>query len=262
MIDVEQGKAEPGKGRAEHAVAFVVFAERQGRGGEIHENVALLAREDVHGMRFIIFVPAVFAEKDAGAEDAFFGRDGKRRKEIFERAAFVFCQNGGAGEVAAVVELAIGGEEGLRREGVGRVLGAKVMAACGDESGVVFPGASVVAGFCEIDGDASPNDGKAASGAGDFVIVCFAFAEKRILIPEVADEVAGEAHLGQNQNVGAGFLGERDFFFDGAEIFANLSGADGELRGLDFHGGTSLEKIFLVFYHSFMKFDFCSKIGE
>lgn len=190
--------------------------------------------QDVHGVVPIVFIPAVFTEKDAGLQyvSPLMERNSEGLVEITAVDVFLLRFFEGAGEVAAVVKLAVIREE--RFDDVGPAAdGFEKMSVHGGKGGVVFPHPSVVLAFCPVHSAASPDDGKSLGGSGDFFIVRFAFFEKRGLVPEIADEVAGEAHFRKHEKIRSLFLGDGDFLFNGFKIVTDLTGEYMELGGLD-----------------------------
>lgn len=81
---------------------------------------------------------------------------------------------------------------------------------------------------------------------GEALIVGFAFPEERILVPQVSDEIAREAHFRQNEDIRAGVLRAADFLLDLLPVRPDLSRADIQLSGDDPNHDRSPLRCFLL----------------
>ena len=233
VIDVEHGHAEAGRGGGEHAVAFFVLAEGEGRGGKIEKNIRSVRREEIHWADSVIFIPAVFTEKDARREDAAFHWEIEGAEEFGERQAFLRRRDGSGREVAPVVELAVIREERFHCVGLPAPAGREEAALRRGEGGVVLPDAAVILDALPVNSAAPPDDDEPPRRFGDAPVIGFAFPEKRRLIPQIADEVACEAHFREDEDIRAERAGRFDLFPEQGPVGADISGDDLRLGGDD-----------------------------
>ena len=127
-------------------------------------------------------------------------RDG--RNQVLGRRAQLACELLQAEEVACVVELPIVRQERLDDEGVGHCLGMAELSFAGDEAGVVLARPAVIVLFRPIDGDAAEDDRDAVRGGDDVGGASFAVAQEGVLLPGIAEQIAGNRHLGEDDDVG------------------------------------------------------------
>ena len=69
------------------------------------------------------------------------------------------------------------------------------------KGGVVFAHASVLVELACFDGDAAEHDADVLAVQCDLLRIIFAVIKKALLLPKVTDEIAGQRHLGQQQDV-------------------------------------------------------------
>ena len=109
--------------------------------------------------------------------------------------------------MARVVEFAIVRHECLDDEGIGHCLGMLQLSFAGDEAGVVLARSAVVVLLRPIDGDAAEDDGDAVRGGDDVGGARFCVAQEGVLLPGVAEQIAGNRHLGEDDDVRMSRLG-------------------------------------------------------
>ena len=83
LIDVNHGDAEFGKGIAQHAVPLFIFPQSKGGGRKVEEKGNILLSQNGHGGKAVVFIPAIFAEKDTGANGFAAGRKEEGRQRLF-----------------------------------------------------------------------------------------------------------------------------------------------------------------------------------
>ena len=109
------------------------------------------------------------------------------------------------------------------------------MTTGGGKGGVVFPGPAVIIRLLPVYSAAAPEDGDVPGGGRYFFIIGFAFPEKSVLIPQIADEVAGEAHFRKHQHMGSCLSGSFDFLFYLFPVLPDVSGNHIDLGGGNFY---------------------------
>ena len=228
---------ETGELGGEHAVAFFIFGKREGGGGQIQKKIAALGGKDIHGREAVIFIPAVFAEEKREAEHFAAEGNHKGRECFFGGRAFFSCEGEERGEITAVIETAVIGQQRFHRIGTMQSFRREECAVFREKSGVVFSGAAIVIRLCPVDGDIPPCDREALRRFAETVIVSLRLAQEGILVPQVADEVTGETHLRKDEKVSAFLFGKFDFFFDERPVGADIPRQDVELGGADSEHG-------------------------
>ena len=130
--------------------------------------------------------------------------------------------------MACVVEFPIVRQERLDDEGVGHRLGVAELSFAGDEAGVVLARPAVVVFLRPIDGDAAEDDGDAVRRGDDIGGAGLCVAQEGVLLPGIAEQIAGNRHLGEDDDVGM----IRFRFFHLAQY---VLGIGGRPSGLYFH---------------------------
>ena len=102
--------------------------------------------------------------------------------------------------MAAVVELAVVGQ-GVFDDEASALIAADEFAVMAGEGCVVFTHASVLVELACFDGNAAEHDADVLAVQCDLLRIIFAVIKKALLLPKVTDEIAGQRHLAQQQDV-------------------------------------------------------------
>ena len=185
---------------AEETVALFVFAERIGGAGQVAEQHSAVVGERLRHVEVIVFCPAVLAEHQADAQR--FAAEGELQglQSAADAGVFLGAELLQAVEMAAVVELAVVGQ-GVFDDEASALIAADEPAVMAGEGCVVFAHASVLVELACFDGDAAEHDADVLAVQCDLLRIIFAVIKKALLLPKVTDEIAGQRHLGQQQDV-------------------------------------------------------------
>ena len=207
-VDIEAlAAAGPG---GEDAVALRLLADPERRGGEVDDHVGPLRLEHVDRLEGVVVVPQVFTEKHPHLPPRSANRQLERRDEIGRRHAELFGELRERIKMPGVVKLAVFGEERFRREPSKHAV-AHERPIGGHKRGVVFPRPPILTAKAERrhaaedrlmpaeHGPHVPPDRRTApAGVGDdLVIHAPEVAKKGVVLPFIAEEVAGQGHLGK-----------------------------------------------------------------
>ena len=181
----------------------------------------------MHRFERIVFIPAVFADEGSDAEFAAVvegNLDG--RQEVFREGVPFLGDFDEGRKVADVAEFPVIGKEGLDVEGVGRTGRGQPVAVVGDEHGVIFSRPAVEVDPVRLFGYVAEDDGHAMRQVADFFAEADAFVDVIGLVPDVADEVAGNGKFREDDDVTAGCLGLGDEVLHDRRVLPRIAGID------------------------------------
>ena len=194
----------------EDAVALRLLADAERGGGEVDDHVGPLRLEHVDRLEGVVVVPQVFTEENAHLPLDTTNRELKGRDEISRCDAEFLGELRERIKMPGVVKLTVFGEERLWRE-PGKHAVAHERPVGGHIRCVVFPRPPVLTAKAERrhaaedrlmgaeHGPHVPPDRRAgpARVGDDLVVHAREVAEEGVVLPLVTEEVAGEGHLGK-----------------------------------------------------------------
>ena len=185
---------------AEETVALFILAERIGGAGQVAEQHSAVVGERLRHVEVIVFCPAVLAEHQADAQR--FAAEGELQglQRAADAGVFLGAELLQAVEMAAVVELAVVGQ-GVFDDEASALIAADEPAVMAGEGCIVFAHASVLVELACFDGNAAEHDADVLAVQCDLLRIIFAVIKKALLLPKVTYEIAGQRHLGQQQDV-------------------------------------------------------------
>jgi len=226
LVDVEQGPFEAAGMGGKDAVSLMVLVEREGGRAGVDEEIDFGAggqdRERGNG---VVQVPRIFA-KDA-PKDGVAGVKG--RQKVLDAAILFERQFTQIKEVAAVIELAVVGHQGLNAEGVRAVCGSDKGPAVRHKDGVILAHTAVFVAAGPVDGHITEDGCDVLRSLANRVSAGFALMEKRLVLPFIAKEVSGNGHFGEDDELNSVTDGFTNVAKDRVRIFARSSREDVDL---------------------------------
>mgnify|MGYP000482461439 CR=1 FL=1 len=182
--------------------------------------------EDLERREFIVVAPAVFTEQAAHVEAlaADFQADW-REQFLWCRAEFAreLLQ---AEEMACIVKFAVIRHQCLDRIGIRHIVRLHKLAVLRDEESIVFAHAAVVVLLLPIDCHVAEHDGDAMRGSDDVLSIALAVAQESRLFPGISQEITGDGHLGEDDDIGVVFASLADEGEDALRVLVGMARND------------------------------------
>ena len=143
-------------------MTLFIFSQSEWGSRQINEETGLLVFEDFHWVNGIIFIPAVFAQKNTAGE----GFPGVRQRQFkwlqgaFNGSMIFRGQLSHAGKIAGVIKLSVIGEQCLHRIRPVAVYRRDEFFIKGSKGGIIFAYTAIIASLFPVYSYISPDDGK------------------------------------------------------------------------------------------------------
>ena len=206
---------------ADHRIALVPFAGAERRRVDVEQDVRALRHQLGQRLDVVVGVPHVFADRDPEADAAGAGGD-------VDRPALAPGR-----EEALVIEIAVVRQQRL----VGPLQHPPV---ADDGSGVVLADRAVLVAGAGGDVDEADDGGDAGGGSSNPLHCRLVGLEEAGVLDEVADAIAGQRHLGRDQQLGAGRDRAREGVEDRRRVAGDVAAGGIELSERDAHVGITI----------------------
>ena len=191
-------------------IATVVLAKGIGGGGDVNQEINFFAIGKLgEGGELVVVAPAVLTEKTANVEGLAFELHADGGKELAWSSAQLSGQFLQAEEMAGIVKLPIVGHQGLDDKGIGHAVWLNKPAMLGDKEGIVLAHPAIIVLFFPVHSDIAIDNRKLRifGGGDDIQSVGFAVGQEGALLPGVTQQVTGDGHFGEDDEVGNFLLG-------------------------------------------------------